>query len=305
MAQPGPNIPLSGGYDLSALVERARNKDNPPQPASGAFVRDVDEAQMGSIIELSNQVPVILEVYGQGVEPQLGALVTSYGGKLVLATLDAQKAPQLVQALQITGVPTVFAIIQGRPAPLFQGHAPEDQIRPVLDQVLQVAAQAGVTGVMPQAPGSETEDDADATPIESPLSPEHQRAYDALSANDLDGAEQAYQDALKKAPGDQDAKAGLANVGLMRRLADQDAASIRTAASAEPTNVSAQLLVADLDVAGGHLDDAFRRLLGLYPTVEADGQEQLRQRLLEYFDIAGPTHPSVLTARQALASLLY
>jgi len=26
---------------------------------------------------------------------------------------------------------------------------------------------------------------------------------------------------------------------------------------------------------------------------------------LEYFDIAGPTHPAVLSARQALASLLY
>lgn len=303
MAQPGPNIPLSGGYDLSGLVERARNKDKPAAPSQGAFVRDVDEAQMGSLIELSNQVPVILEVYGQGVEPQLGALIESYEGKLVLATLDAAKAPQLVQALQITGIPTVFAILQGRPAPLFQGQAPQEQLRQVLDQVLDLAAQAGVTGVMPK-PDGEPGDDAE-TPAEKPLSPEHQRAYDALSANDLDGAEEAYRDALKKAPADQDAKAGLANVGLMRRLSGRDAQSIRDAAGAEPSNLDAQMLVADLDVAGGHLDDAFRRLLGVFPGVDQDGKDALRARMLDYFDIAGPTHPSVLKARQALASLLY
>jgi putative thioredoxin len=305
MAEQGPHIPLSGGYDLSALVERARNKDKPPQPASGAYVRDVSEAEMGSLIELSNQVPVILEVYGQGVEPQLASLINSYQGKLVLATLDAQKAPELVQALQITGVPTVFAIIQGRPAPLFQGQAPDDQIRQVFDQVLQVAAQAGVTGVMPAPNGEPSAGEGENAPEEKPLSPEHQRAYDALSRNDLDGAEAAYQEALKKAPADQDAKAGLANVGLMRRLAGRDANTIRSDAGGQPGNLEAQMLVADLDVAGGHLDDAFRRLLGLYPTVESESQDLLRQRLLEYFDIAGPTHPSVLTARQALASLLY
>lgn len=305
MAQPGPNIPLSGGYDLSALVERARSKDKPAGPAQSAFVRDVDEAQMGAIIELSNQVPVILEVYGQGVEPQLGSLIESYGGKLVLATLDASKAPQLVQALQITGVPTVFAIIQGRPAPLFQGQASEDQLKQVFDQVLQAAAQAGVTGVMPKPEGAGEASPEGEASVETPLSPEHQRAYDALSANDLDGAEEAYRDALKKAPADQDAKAGLANVGLMRRLSGRDAQAIRDAAGAEPGNINSQMLVADLDVAGGHLDDAFRRLLGIFPSVDQDGKDALRARLLEYFDIAGPSHPAVLKARQALASLLY
>ena len=91
----------------------------------------------------------------------------------------------------------------------------------------------------------------------------------------------------------------------MRRLAGRDAQSIRDAAGAQPSNLDAQMLVADLDVAGGHLDDAFRRLLGVFPGVDQDGKDALRARMLDYFDIAGPTHPSVLKARQALASLLY
>lgn len=302
MRQQEPQMPLSGGYDLSALVERANRKDQPAQAVQSAYVRDIAEADMGAIVELSNTVPVILEIYGQGVAPQLGPVVESYGGRLVLATLDASKAPQLVQALQITGIPTVFAVLQGRPAPLFQGQAPEEQLRQVLDQVLQLAAQSGVTGVMPAGEA----DSGEASEPEQPASsPEHQRAYDALSNNDLDGAEQAYQDALKKSPADADAKAGLANVSLMRRLAGADANQIRERAAALPTDIESQMLVADLDVAGGHLDDAFRRLLGLFPAADQDGKETIRQRLLELFDLAGPTHPSVLSARQQLTSLLY
>lgn len=303
MRQPDPNLSLQGGYDLSGLVERANRKDQPTPAASGSYVQNVTEADMNNLIELSNQVPVLLEVYGQGVEPQLGPVVESYQGKLALATLDAATSPQLVQALQIQGIPTVFAIIQGRPAPLFQGQAPEEQVRQVLDQVLELAAQAGVTGQLPAADQEAPAEEAE--PEQKPLTPEHQKAFDALSANDLDGAEAAYRDALAKAPADQDAKAGLANVGLMKRLADQDAGQIRHAAAAAPTDINAQMLVADLDLAGGHLDDAFVRLLGLFPGADPEGKNTLRERMLEYFDIVGPTHPSVITARRQLTSLLY
>ena len=304
MSDPQLGGNFAGAMDLSGLVNRAQQSAAPaaaPASSSG-WVREITEDQMGQIVELSNTVPVILEVYGQGVTPQLGPLVEKYQGKLLLATLDAGQAPQLVQALQIQGIPTAFAIIQGRPAPLFQGQAPEAEVAPVLDQVLQVAAQAGVTGTLP-AP----EADEESTPAEEdkPLSPEHQRAFDALSNNDLDAAEQAYRDALAKAPADADAQAGLAQVRLMRRLGSQSADAIRKAAADNPGDLDAQMLVADLDISGGHLDDAFVRLLTLFPTLDADGKELVRTRMLEYFDIAGPTHPSVISARGKLTSLLY
>lgn len=305
------NPPLSGNFagamDLSALVNRAKQAQAPAAPAApagaSAYVRDITESEMGQIVELSNTVPVILEIYGQGVTPQMGGVIDKYQGKLLLATLNADQAPQLVQALQIQGIPTVLAIIQGRPAPLFQGQAPEAEITPVLDEVLKVAGQAGVTGVLP---GSEhLAEDGSVESEEPPLSPEHQRAFDALSANDWDGAEAAYRDALAKAPADTDAKVGLAQVGLLKRLGSQSAETIRDSAAKNPGDLDAQLLVADLDVSGGHLDDGFSRLLGLFATADADVKDTLRARMLEYFDIAGPTHPSVIAARQRLTSLLY
>ena len=303
MSIPDPGPSFAGAVDLSALVNKAQAKDQPAPAQAGAWVRDISEAEMSQIVELSNTVPVILEIYGQGVTPQLGGLVEKYGGKLLLATLDIDKAPQLVQALQIQGVPTVLAIIQGRPAPLFQGQAPEHEIAPVFDEVLKVAAQQGVTGVLPapEAP----EDEAPEAPGEPPLSPELQRAEDALMANDLDGAEAAYRDILRTKPADADAKAGLARVALLQRIAQANPDQVRQQAAQAPGNVDAGLLVADLDVSGGHLEDAFARLLGLYPAASPDHKERLRERLLEYFEMVGPAHPAVVPARAQLTSLMF
>jgi putative thioredoxin len=69
--------------------------------------------------------------------------------------------------------------------------------------------------------------------------------------------------------------------------------------------VDAQLAVADLDVAGGHLDDAFARLLDLFPTLDTGGKNTVRTRILDYFEIAGPEDPRVIAARRRLTALLY
>lgn len=302
MSIPDNPLGFAGAVDLSALANRSQNQSTAPT-AESAYVRDITEEQLGSILELSQSVPVILEVYGPGAEPRLGALVDAQQGKMLLATLDASKAPQVVQALQIQGVPSVFLLLQGRPAPLFQGPVPDHEVEPVLQEVLRFAQQSGVTGVLP--PPEESEQPEHEGEEEPPLSAQMQAAIDALGRNDLDQAEAAYRQELADNPGNQDAKAGLGHVGVLRRLAGASAESIRAAAAASPDDVQAQMLVADLDIAGGHLDDAFRRLLELFSRLDQDQRELVRERLLGYFDMAGPSHPSVLSARSQLMSLLY
>ena len=69
--------------------------------------------------------------------------------------------------------------------------------------------------------------------------------------------------------------------------------------------MAAQLAVADLDVSGGHLADAFDRLLELFPTLDQAGKDAVRTRLLDYFEIAGNDDPRVGAARRRLTGLLY
>ena len=70
-------------------------------------------------------------------------------------------------------------------------------------------------------------------------------------------------------------------------------------------DLAAQMLVADLDVSGGHVDDAFDRLLTLFPTQDADGKNAVRTRLLELFEVVGNDDPRVTAARRRLTMLLY
>jgi putative thioredoxin len=304
MSNPGPS--LRGAVDLSGLVRRA----NTPAPAPGTsaapsesgLVVEVSEATFPQIVELSMRVPVVVELYAPGLAPALGPVVESYGGRLVLATVDAQANPGIAEAFQVREVPAAAGVIGGRPVPLFVGTPPEEQVRQVFDQLLQVAAQNGVTGALDpnQAPDAEA-----AEPAEEPLPPLHQEAFDAISAGDYAAAVGAYRKAITQNPRDSLAVAGLAQASLLQRLDGAVADELRKAAADAPASVAAQLAVADLDVSGGHLDDAFDRLLDLFPSLDADGREAVRARLLEYFEIAGSDDPRVVAARRRLTLLLY
>ncbi len=274
--------------------------------ASTPLVFSAGDSTFESVIDLSTRVPVVVEFFAPGIEPALGPLVTSYGGKLVLATVDGSANPQLAQAFQVREVPAVAAIIGGRPVNLFLGIPSDAEVRQVFDELLALAAQNGVTGTVPVNPDAVAGDDgASPEPTEEPLPLHHQEAYDAIAAGDYAAAVAEYKLAIAQNPRDALAVAGLAQASLLQRLDGADAGAIRAAAASAPASAAAALAVADLDVSGGHLDDAFERLLELFPELDPAAKDLVRARLLEYFEIAGPDDPRVLTARRRLTNLLY
>ena len=292
---------LRGAVDLSSLVRPAA----PPAGAvaavaAGGVVRSTSDATFTQILDLSATVPVVVEFVGQGIASSLGPVIRSFGGRIALATVDAPVNPQLVQAFQVQQVPTVAAVVAGRPIQLFAGVLPEAEFRTVLDQLLELAVQQNVTGVLEVSGSDDDAEAAPAEPAEAPLPPHHQEAYDAISAGDFATAIKEYETAIAQNPRDTLAVAGLAQVSLLARLESIDADAVRAA-----TDVASQLSVADLDVASGALDDAFSRLLGLFPRLEQADKNAVRTRLLEYFEIVGADDPRVIAARRQLTNLLY
>jgi putative thioredoxin len=308
---PKPRLDVRGAVDLSALARPATPAPGTPGglPTAGPYVVDVDEVGFPALVQSSTRHPVVVLLWASwsaasiALASDLGTLADEFGGQLLLARIDAEASPQIATAFQVQTVPAVVAVIGGQPLPLFQGSHPIEQMRGVLDQVLAAAAANGITGTVGSA---QPEDDAaPPEPVEPPLPPLHQAAYDAIERDDLAGATDAYAQALRENPRDEMARAGLAQVGLLTRTRDVDVITARAAAAADTSDADAQLLVADLDVLGGKVEDAFARLVDLVRATAGPEREQVRLRLIDLFEVVGSDDPRVGPARRALANALY
>jgi putative thioredoxin len=300
-----------GAVDLSSLKTQQPAASTPPGAApatgGGGFGIDVTEATFqAEVLNRSASVPVVIDFWATWCEPCkqlspiLERLAAEYAGRFVLAKIDVDANQQIAASAQVQSIPTVLAVIRGQAIPLFQGAMPEADVRRVLDELLQVAAQNGVNGrAEPVAEAS-----ADGV-VEEESDTRYDAAYEALNAGDFDAAAAAYQAVLNESPADADAKAGLARVELLRRTSGVDAAAARAAAAADPTDIDAQLVAADVELATGQVDTGFDRLIEAIRRSSGEDRERVRTRLVELFEIIGPADPRVTRARAALASALF
>lgn len=310
MSDPRPSAVLRGAVDLSSLRSRPAPPASADAPTPGAvppLVFDVTDDTFPQVLELSRTVPVVIDLWAEWcgpctqLSPILEKVVLEARGRLVLAKVDVDANPQLTQAFRAQSIPMVVALVAGQPVPLFTGAVPEQQVREVFAQLLQLAAQQGVTGSVPvEGQDAEASDDS-----ETPLPPHHQDAYDAIEEGDYARAITAYEAALAENPRDDDARAGLGQVRLLDRVQGLDLQAARDAAAAAPLDPDAQFAVADLDLAGGHVDDAFGRLLDLFAALPEGERAPVRERLLELFGLVGDTDARVIRARGRLSSLLF
>jgi putative thioredoxin len=310
-SQPRPRLDVRGAIDLSSLARPATpppGSPGGPPPATG-YVVDVDSASFAEVVQGSAEHPVIVLLWqpwsqvSQQVAADLAALVESDAGRWLLARVDADAEPQIAQAFQAPSVPVVIAVLGGRPLPLFQGAPGRAQMREVLDQVLEAAAANGITGTV-STPAGPAADQPQPEP-EPELPPLHQEAYDAFERDDLPAARSAYERALRENPRDDLARAGLAQVGLPERTRGVDVRAARAAAAADPLDIAAQLVVADLDLLGGNVDDSFARLLDAVRAAAGSAREEVRVRMVDLFEVVGTDDPRVVAARRALANALY
>ncbi len=312
---PAPSsVSLRGAVDLSALKRPQQPASAAPAADAGApaagggdtagYIVEVNEQSFQALVQLSAQVPVIVELtaswsdLAQQLASALAEVTNEFAGRFVLARVDVDASPGIAQAFQLQSVPAAVALLKGQPIPLFQGAASADELRQFVNELLKVAQANGVTGTAPGAADAPVEE-------EKPLPPLHQEAFDAIEAGDYARAAAAYQKALAEQPADNEARTGLYQVQLLERLQGADANELRRAAADQADDLQAQLAVADLDVSGGHVEDAFARLVGFISRHAGDEREAARARLVELFDVVGSADPRVSKARQALARALF
>lgn len=323
--QPFNASALRGAVDLSGLQaprpgaggSAAPTGPGAGQAAGGAgagagpgLVVQGTDANFSEVLNGSVSVPAVLVLWSARLPESASyvdtvvSVATSYGGRFQVVSVNVDDNPGLLRAFQIQSVPVTIGLVQGQPVPLFAGVQGEQEIRPIIDELLGLAVQHGVTGRI-EVEQAEGDTQAVAEPEEPTLPPLHQEAFDAIERGDLEAATEAYRKALKANPADSDAELGLAQVGLMQRTAGVDLQQARAAAADHPEDVTAQTLVADLDLLGGHVEDAFLRLIDLVKATSGEDREAVRTHLLQLFAVVGQHDERVRKARGSLMSALF
>jgi len=307
-----PSIFTRGAVDLSALRSPAPASSAAPSspatagngagpsaappaapvgaPGGPETIIEVNEANFQSaVLERSLTTPVILDFWADWCEPckqlspVLERLAAAGGGSWVLGKVDVDANPRLAQALRVQGIPMVVAVVGGQLVEGFTGVLPEHQVKQYVDAVLKAG---GIEVAVPEDPRLDAADDA-------------------LMTGDLDAAEAAYRKILAESPTDAAAESGLAQVDLYRRISGVDPTAVLAKAAADPDDLDAQRLAADIEVLSGQAPEAYSRLVGLVKRTSGEERDAVRKHLLSLFSVAGPDDPAVAGARRALASALF
>ncbi|MBB6120487.1 putative thioredoxin [Nocardiopsis algeriensis] len=281
---------------------------------SNPYAVNVDESNFqAQVLERSMAAPVVLAVLAgwseqsTQVENTLDRLSAASGGNWFLAKVDSEASPQLVQALRVPTTPMIVLVVQGQLLPGPAGPVPDDQLTAWLSEAFAALKEQGA--LPPDHPGTLG---GEAAPGEEPgaagqprVRPVDAEAQEALDNGDFDTAESVYAKAVEADPKDGESRSKLAQIRLVRRLRDVDAAAVRRAAADDPGDIAAQIAVADIDMYGGKFEDAFDRLVAAVRRTRDEERDKVRNHLLSLFELLPAGDPRVNAARRKLTSALF
>ncbi len=261
-----------------------------------ALVIQVDANSIRDYLAISDSLPVLVlfvqenDPASQSILSTVKLLSEKTAGKILTLVVDAIKSPELAQAFDLKQIPTLLGMLKGQPAPLFAGDQPAEQVQQIIDRVLEVGKENGLTGTVKVAEP------------EPELSITHQQAFAAIEENNYPLARSLYEKALVENPNDQLAEAGLAQIKLLIRLEGKDLPTLVSSVGQDTDSVLDRV---DALVATGAASEGFEQLLVLFESTAKDQREPIRLRFVELFLVVGNEDPAVIKARKNLSLLLF
>ena len=238
-----------------------------------AYVDVTDATFQTEVIERSQQVPVVVDLWAEWCGPckTLGPIIEKVvddtNGEVVLTKVDVDANPQIGQAFRVQSIPAVYAIRNGEIVDSFIGAIPEQQVRQWVDGLAPAPSEADTLA----AAGDEA-----SLRRALELEPDHAVAVVALAQLLVEQGDTEGALALL---------ARIPETAETRRVA----ALARVGATGDPAAVAG--------------DDVEQRLDALLDHVKED--DDARQQFVDLLELLGPDDPRTAQYRKSLTARLY
>ncbi len=268
------------------------------------------------VVQKSMEVPVVIDFWApwcnpcRQLAPILEALATEMAGKFVLAKVNTDEEPEIAQAFRVESLPTVFALIQGQPVDQFSGLLPADQAREWIMRLLpspaQLLAQAGMqlAETDPKAAELKFREALELTPDDDSL--KIFLASVVLKQGRLDECASLLEALEKRGFLEPEAERLKSELDLRRSAAESGGVDIaRKAAEADPTNLKAQIQLADAYAASSQHRKALEICLNVVQNDYGEARAEAKATMVKIFDMLGPGSELTGEFRRKLATALY